>query len=204
MVVQYFIQEQAHLVCDDSGKLAYIAGVFLDLTSEVKRREDSHDFIKEDEKVQLEMFRSFVEKISAGEEIEQIKGDFTGETKKTVDLINRSIENIMGVLGEILTISKAGKEGHLSIRANDSKYPGGWGMLLRELNGALDAIISPLNEILQLPSMSERIRLMVIFEQEQTNLYQLTPHGDPHLQSRISILHIRATLQTRDSQDVGK
>ena len=36
-----FIQEQAQLIYDDGGKLAYIAGVFLDLTSEAKRREDS-------------------------------------------------------------------------------------------------------------------------------------------------------------------
>ena len=105
-----FIQEQAHLVCDDSGKLAYITGVFLELTSEVKRREDSHDLVKEDEKIQLEMFRSFVEKISAGDEIEEIRGDFTGETRKTVDLINHTTENIMGILNEIMTISKAGKE----------------------------------------------------------------------------------------------
>ncbi len=138
------IQEQAHLVRDDNGNLAYKDGIFLE-TSLIKRKEDTHKTVKEDEKIQLEMFRSFVEKISAGEEIEKISGNFTGETKKTVDLINHSTENIMGVLDEIMTISKAGKEGHLSIRANDSKYPGGWGMLLRELNSALDAIISPLN-----------------------------------------------------------
>ena len=139
------IQEQAHVVCDENGEPSYIEGVLSDLSSELRLKADSHGSVKEDEIIQLEMFRSFVERISEGEEIEQINGDFTGETKKTVELINRSTENIMGVLGEIQIISKAGKEGQLSIRANDSKYPGGWGMLLRELNGALDSIISPLN-----------------------------------------------------------
>ncbi|MCQ1537372.1 PAS domain-containing protein, partial [Methanosarcina sp. KYL-1] len=40
-----FIQEQAHLVNDDSGKLAYIDGVFLDATLHVKQREESQRVI---------------------------------------------------------------------------------------------------------------------------------------------------------------
>ncbi|MCQ1537373.1 PAS domain-containing protein [Methanosarcina sp. KYL-1] len=36
-----FIQEQSHLVNDDKGKLAYIDGVFLDVTHQVKQREES-------------------------------------------------------------------------------------------------------------------------------------------------------------------
>ncbi|MDY9924967.1 methyl-accepting chemotaxis protein [Methanosarcina sp.] len=36
-----FIQEQAHPVKDDEGNIAYIDGVFLDVTSQVKRREES-------------------------------------------------------------------------------------------------------------------------------------------------------------------
>ncbi len=36
-----FIQEQAHLVNDERGNLVYIDGVFLDITSHIKRREDS-------------------------------------------------------------------------------------------------------------------------------------------------------------------
>ncbi|MCC4772208.1 PAS domain-containing protein, partial [Methanosarcina sp. DH2] len=36
-----FIQEQAHPVKDDEGNIAYIDGVFLDVTPQVKRREES-------------------------------------------------------------------------------------------------------------------------------------------------------------------
>jgi methyl-accepting chemotaxis protein len=36
-----FIQEQGHLVNDENGKLAYIDGVFLDVTPQIKRREES-------------------------------------------------------------------------------------------------------------------------------------------------------------------
>jgi len=36
-----FIQEQAHLVNDEKGDLVYIDGVFLDITPQIKQREDS-------------------------------------------------------------------------------------------------------------------------------------------------------------------
>ena len=35
-----FIQEQAHLVSDDKGKVTYIDGVFLDVTQQVKKYEE--------------------------------------------------------------------------------------------------------------------------------------------------------------------
>ncbi|WP_410508573.1 methyl-accepting chemotaxis protein [Methanosarcina hadiensis] len=40
-----FVQEQAHLVNDDNGNLAYIDGVFLDVTQHIKRREESQKAI---------------------------------------------------------------------------------------------------------------------------------------------------------------
>jgi methyl-accepting chemotaxis protein len=76
------IQEQAHLVCDEKGDLAYRDGIFLDSTSQIKRKEDSHKALKEDEKIQLEMLRSFVERISKGEKLEKISENFTGELRK--------------------------------------------------------------------------------------------------------------------------
>ncbi|KKG16653.1 hypothetical protein EO98_13240 [Methanosarcina sp. 2.H.T.1A.6] len=100
---------------------------------------------KEDEQIQLEMLRSFVERISIGEKLEKISGNFKGDTKKTVDLINLTIENITGVLNEIQTVSKAETEGHLDIRADYSKYPGGWGTILKEINIGFDAVVGPLN-----------------------------------------------------------
>ena len=139
------IQERAHLVCDEKGDLAYRDGIFLDSTSQIKRKEDSHKALKEDEKIQLEMLRSFVERISKGEKLEKISENFTGGTKKTADLINQGTENISGLFDEVTTVSKAGEEGHLDIRANDSKYPGEWGIILKEINSTLDAFIGPLN-----------------------------------------------------------
>jgi len=36
-----FVQEQGHLVNDENGKLSFIDGIFLDVTEQIKRREDS-------------------------------------------------------------------------------------------------------------------------------------------------------------------
>jgi methyl-accepting chemotaxis protein len=40
-----FVQEQAHLVNDDHGNVAYIDGVFLDVTTQVRQREESQKAI---------------------------------------------------------------------------------------------------------------------------------------------------------------
>ncbi len=40
-----FVQEQAHLVNDDHGNVAYIDGVFLDVTTQVRQREESQKSI---------------------------------------------------------------------------------------------------------------------------------------------------------------
>ncbi len=40
-----FIQEQAHLVNDEKGNVAYIDGIFLDVTLQIKRREESQRMI---------------------------------------------------------------------------------------------------------------------------------------------------------------
>ena len=93
-----FIQEKAHLVCDGTGKLAYIAGMFLDLTSEAKRREDSHGLVKEDEKIQLEMLQSFVESLSRGEIPEPITDNYNGDLNKIKNNVNNCIEGLQGLV----------------------------------------------------------------------------------------------------------
>jgi len=93
-----FVQEKAHLVCDDTGKLAYITGMFLDLTSEVKRREDSHGSVKEDERIQLEMLRSFVESISRGEIPEPITDNYNGDLNQIKNNVNNCIEGLQGLV----------------------------------------------------------------------------------------------------------
>ncbi len=93
-----FIQEKAHLVCDDSGKLAYITGVFLDLTSEVKRKEDSQGLFKEEERIQLEMLQSFVESISHGEIPEPITDNYNGDLNEIKNNLNNCIEGLQGLV----------------------------------------------------------------------------------------------------------
>jgi PAS domain S-box-containing protein len=93
-----FVQEQAHLVCDDSGKLAYIAGVFLNLASEVKRREKSHGSVKEDERIQLEMLRSFVKSLSLGEIPEPITENYNDDLNQIKNNVNNCIEGLKGLV----------------------------------------------------------------------------------------------------------
>lgn len=93
-----FIQEKAHIVCDDTGKLAYIAGVFLDLTSEAKLRADSQGLVKEDERIQLEMLQSFVKSLSRGEIPEPITDKYSSDLSEIKNNINNCIEGLQGLV----------------------------------------------------------------------------------------------------------
>jgi methyl-accepting chemotaxis protein len=98
----------------------------------------------DEDALQLKMLKEFVEKVSEGKKIDKIDGYYSGETKKTVELINRSIENLNGIHNEIIDISKAGAGGNLDLRGDSSKYPGFFGSIVGEINNTLDSIISPL------------------------------------------------------------
>ena len=98
----------------------------------------------EEDTLQLKMLKEFVEKVSEGKKIEKIEGYYSGETKRTVDLINRSTENLNGIYNEIIAVSSAGSGGNLDLRGDSSKYPGFFGSIISEVNNTLDSIIRPL------------------------------------------------------------
>jgi methyl-accepting chemotaxis protein len=92
------IQEHSNLVFDSNGKLTYIAGIFLDLSSEAKRKQNFHSLIEEDQKIQLEMLRSFVECLSHGEIPELIIDKCDGDINKTKNNINNCIKGLQGLV----------------------------------------------------------------------------------------------------------
>ena len=93
-----FVQEKAHLVCDENGKLDYISGIFLDLSSEVKRKADSLGSVNEDARIQLEMLSSFVENLSRGEIPEPITDNYNSALEKMKNNINNCIEGLQGLV----------------------------------------------------------------------------------------------------------
>ena len=93
-----FIQEQAHVVFDGKGEPSYIAGVFSALSAEVKQKTDSHGSVKEEETIQLEMFRSFVDNLSRGEIPELITDNYNNDLEKIKNNINNCIEGLQGLV----------------------------------------------------------------------------------------------------------
>ncbi len=93
-----FVQEKAHLNFDENGKLDYISGIFLDLSSEVKRKVDSLGSVNEDARVQLEMLSSFVENLSRGEIPEPITDSYNSALEKMKKNINNCIEELQGLV----------------------------------------------------------------------------------------------------------
>lgn len=98
----------------------------------------------DEDSLQLKMLKEFVEKVSEGKKLERLEGKFTGETKRIVEHINRSTDNIIGLYKEIDDISNAGAEGRLDHRGDSSGYPGCFGEMIGMINGTLDDIIRPM------------------------------------------------------------
>jgi methyl-accepting chemotaxis protein len=78
--------------------LDYISRIFLDLSSEVKRKVDSHGSVNEDARVQLEMLSSFVENLSRGEIPEPITDSYNSALEKMKKNINNCIEELQGLV----------------------------------------------------------------------------------------------------------
>ena len=135
-----FIQEKAHLVCDDTGKLAYITGVFLDLTSEAKKREDSHGLVKEDEKIRLEMLQSFVESLSRGEIPEPITDNYNGDLNKIKNNVNNCIEGLQGLVECNNVLNRMAVNDHT--KSVEGKYVGIYASMGEVTNAVRERLLS--------------------------------------------------------------
>ena len=63
------------------------------------------------------------------------------------DQVDSLVSNLNGIHAEIASLAKNTAAGKLNIRADESKYRGGWAELLHELNVLVDSVSEPLSEI---------------------------------------------------------
>ena len=166
------IQEQVHLVCDDKGNLAYKDGIFLDSTSQIKRREDSHKALKEDEKIQLEMLRFFVEHISRGDIPERITDNYNGDFNEIKNNINNCIDDLQGLVECNNVLNRMAVNDHT--KGVEGKYVGIYASMgeatndarsrlhnvIDQLNNIAVGNISPLAELKKIGKRSEQNQLL--------------------------------------------
>src|SRR5665647_2305137 len=191
------IQEQAHLVCDDKGNLAYRDGIFLDSTSQIKQREDSHKALKEDEKIQLEMLRSFVERISRGEIPERITDNYSGDFNEIKNNLNNCIDGLQGLVECNNVLNRMAVNDHT--KGVEGKYVGIYASMgeatndvrsrllnvINQLNNIAIGNTSPLAELKKIGKRSEQDQLLPAIFQAMENIDLLIE--DVEMLSRAAI-----------------
>ncbi|WP_157202402.1 methyl-accepting chemotaxis protein [Methanoplanus limicola] len=95
--------------------------------------------------LQNELLLNFVSQLSKGENIEKIKGDYSGKTKEIIDEINSCTDIVYGILHETERLTESSTAGELDVRGDADRFPGGWGSIITGMNNTLDAVIQPLN-----------------------------------------------------------
>jgi methyl-accepting chemotaxis protein len=92
----------------------------------------------------LNVAADYIAKVSRGDDMTAITASYNGDFNVIKDNINTMIKVIYGLITEVQRLTEAGVKGELSTRADVSKYPGGWGVVVKGFNDTLDAVIGPL------------------------------------------------------------
>lgn len=115
-------------------------GVFGEIINGINQ---TFDAIKEP----LDVVSAFMNDLSAGTAETPIVNTYKGYYATLVDDTNSVLNSLLALLQESTILSEAGKRGDLSVRSDTSKLPGHYGDLVAGMNGILDAVNAPLDEV---------------------------------------------------------
>ncbi len=95
----------------------------------------------------LNVAASYIAKVSRGEDLAKIEGDYQGEFNVIKNNINTMIDVLYGLIAEVQRLATAGSKGELATRADMARYRGGWGVIVQGFNDTLDTVIDPIHEV---------------------------------------------------------
>jgi methyl-accepting chemotaxis protein len=93
----------------------------------------------------LNLAADYLAKVARGEDLAEVTKDYKGDFKAIKNNINTMTSVLYGLIGEVQRLAQAGVKGELGTRADLSKYPGGWNVIIKGFNDTLDAVVGPLN-----------------------------------------------------------
>jgi methyl-accepting chemotaxis protein len=86
-----------------------------------------------------------LESIAAGDIPDPINRDLGGDFNRIRDSLNRCIQAVHAVLGDMRTLSGAAVDGQLKVRVDASKHAGDFRKIVEGMNATLDGVVGPLN-----------------------------------------------------------
>jgi len=93
----------------------------------------------------LNLASGAINQVAKGEVPNKITKEYPGDYKAIKDNINTQAVFLESLIGEVQRLIQAGVNGELQVRADASKYPGGWGVIIQGFNDTLDAVVGPLS-----------------------------------------------------------
>jgi len=97
-----------------------------------------------DIEIQKNMLLNFVSSLSNGKITDKITDEYSGETKKVADEINKTIDIVHGILHETDRLTESAMAGELDVRGDSERFPGEWANIIDGINNTLDASTGPL------------------------------------------------------------
>ncbi|NPV28029.1 MAG: hypothetical protein HPY81_11530, partial [Firmicutes bacterium] len=96
----------------------------------------------------LNVAAEYIDRISKGDMPPKITETYQGNFNEIKNSLNACIDTIGGLLEEAKGLLQAVTEGRLDVRGNVTAYSGDWGELVRGMNGLIEAVVNPINELI--------------------------------------------------------
>ncbi|MFX4263578.1 methyl-accepting chemotaxis protein [Pelotomaculum propionicicum] len=96
----------------------------------------------------LNVAAEYIDRISKGDIPPRITDTYYGDFNEIKNNVNGCIDAVSGLLKEVEGLIHAVEEGRLDARGNAAAYAGDWGILVGGMNGLIQAVANPVNELL--------------------------------------------------------
>jgi methyl-accepting chemotaxis protein len=100
----------------------------------------------------LNVAAEYVERISKGDIPPKITETYNGDFNEIKNNLNGCIDAVNGLLKETDSLIMAVGEGRLDARGNAEIFKGKWSELVSGMNGLMEAVVSPINELMKVSS----------------------------------------------------
>ncbi len=95
----------------------------------------------------LKVSTGYIEKISKGEMPEKIAEEYRGDFNGIKESINRFVDVMNGLRGELGMLIRASKEGNLAVKGDVTKFDGEWAAIVKGLNELIYGFGAPVRVI---------------------------------------------------------
>ncbi len=96
----------------------------------------------------LNVAAEYIDRISKGDIPPRITDNYSGDFNEIKNNVNGCIDAVNGLLKEVDSLIIAVREGRLETRGNAAAFTGDWSQMVSGMNGLMEAVTEPVNELM--------------------------------------------------------